>query len=514
MPGGPMDRAEAVPGALWAGLAGGVPVVSVGLDGRVYGAVSATAPMVWSAPVDDGAGAVHQVFMADGASARRLTASPVDCYAPELAAPGVIRFARADGRVATVRGGIGGVAGGEAIEMVAQHGQSLALGSVSYAAGTAPVTQVAPGSTALMFNGGVLAGVGLASASAAKFTSLVPALDVVDMAIAGGTIGATGLPGLGFGLASEAGARYLVAATGQGGTGWDALKKGTVPWENLIYGVTRGKALADAQSASFRLAALRIVHGESAETETTAQYRARLIEAQGDITSDVAAITGQTVPPAVIYQQINRMEATPGGSGLAAFRLDNPGAAAADLVTSPVPGLLITGPQYVAEFGDQFHMLPEWYCVMSALAAKALRRFRQSGVWRPLHMVSASLRGRHVVLRFDGGNIPMGGQVVLDRALVTDPGRCGFVWRDSTMSASVIDVSVTGRAEITLTLSALPTGTAPEVGLAFYGPTENDTQGRASGLRSCVRDTDAEGCPVTGRPLFNFAISQAIGVSA
>ncbi|WP_370045464.1 MULTISPECIES: hypothetical protein [Salipiger] len=502
-----------IPGAFSVADAGGARVM-LDASGELLAPSSHAAPTLYTAPVDDGGGAVQQVFVADGASARRLTASRVDCHAPQMIAPGLARYARADGRIGLVRVPMGSVEiGGDEIIMLVLHGQSLAVGSTSYDP-TDPIYAYPASDHVLMFNGGVRTVSGLDGPGGdpveydpADYTELVPAYEVRVTSAS-----ETGLTTEGFSLSQEIGCDVLVQATGVGGVAWDQLNKGTVPWTNMLYGVTRGKALADAAARPFSVPVLHWQHGESQEDATSAEYRSIILTVLADFVSDVVSITGQSADPIVMVQQINRMEVS-AYSGIAAHQIEGPGQAVADLVQNPDPGVVVSAPQYVFEFGDDYHMLVESYVHSAAYDAKALRRhLYQDMPFRPLFAESVERVGKVIDVTVAGGWVDHGGAITIDTSYVTDPGMFGVVYADDTMSAAVARVEVTGRNRLTVWLTEEPTGATRRLGFAYFSESENDDQGRETGLRCCIRDNDPDACPVSGLPLHNYMISHTIGV--
>lgn len=470
-------------------------------------AVAPDAPIFYTRNIDDGGGAVSQVFMVDGAAEHRLTASQVDCFAPQIVAPGLVRYARADGEISYARAPRNAVDGGADISMVVVYGQSLAIGSNSYNGSFLPVeVPHPPSANVLMFNGGVRTAFSDTAYSTADFTSLVSAFEAGE-----NVLGDTGATCLGFNLAKEIGRDVLVTSTGWGGQPYANLAQGTQPYANLMYGVTRGEALA---SGGFRVDAMDWRQGESNEGDTSAQYRAKLIELQGDFATDVAAITSQPDDPILVLQQIQRMqETTESLSGQAAWEIEGPAQAVADLLSTPAAGIHIAGPQYVCDFGDAFHMLPESYQFMASYKAKAIRRVVYQGIgFKPLYAVEARRNGNRIDVRFAGGWVDHGGAICLDTSWVTDPGNYGVVFADDTMTAVVTNVSVVARDVLRVYLDTAPTGTNPRLGFAWWAAAQNDDQGRDTGLRCCIRDNDPDACPVTGRPLHNYALSHTIAV--
>jgi|GEM_PF-2498725 len=502
------DRPERVGAAPFQVISGRDALLTFGASGEIFEPAATTAPVVYSKAVDDGGGPVQQVFLVDGISERRLTASAVDCHAPKMIAPGVVRYGRSDGVIGLVRAPFGVTVGGNAIEGHFSYGQSLAIGSVSYAPGTPAIVRFPPSPNVLMFNGGVRAGIDGGGYNTANYGSLVPAAEGLSGT---GQLSDTGLTGLGFALAREIGKDILVCSTGIGGTPYADLKKGTPAYNNFLYGVTRGKALADAASRSFELATLSWRHGANDEDKTSAVYLGYLQELQADLSSDVKNITGQASAPLIVMQQISRF-----GGAAGADELVTPSAAM--FAARSLAGFILVGPQYIGDFGDRSHMLPASYCLMASYTAKAIRRHtRQGRPWKPLHVSSAVRTGKLIIATVAGGVVDYGGAITIDTNRVTDPGKYGVSFRDSNFgtgaAVTVASVEVLSRNTLAIYLSAVPTGTTPEIGFCNWRTGSEADQGRTVGPRCCIRDNDSEGCPVTGLPLHNYMIGHKVGVT-
>lgn len=505
MAGDDLDRAEGVPSP-FSVVAGRDVLLHLGAEGQVYQPAAARAPVVYVRPVNDGGGAIQQVHLCDGQREWRLTASQVDCHAPVLIAPGIVRYARLDGVIGIVRAPRDPRQASARAEMHVLFGQSLAGGSTSYAPNTPPIVAHAPSDRVLMFNGGVRSAYGDAAPDPDNYTALVPAFEKIEDT--NRTLSETGMASCGFALTRETLGRVIVNAAGLGGVPYSRIRKGTQPWANMVYGVERAHALA---AGGTTVAALHWRHGESEETATAEGYTAIINQAHADFIADVMPITGQASAPVMVLQQIGRMEAT-GEAGVAAYRLEGPGWAIANIGRGADATKIVAAPQYICDFGDQYHMMPDSYVFMASHVAKALRRHRVRR-WQPLHAVAAVRTGRAIDITFSGGWLDWGGSLVLDTSWVSDPGQFGFAFRDGTNSAKITGVHVIDQRTIRVILDARPSGAEMSVGIGFFSSSELDGQGRLVGLRCCLRDNDPDGCPVTGRPLHNYPIGQAIGVS-
>jgi len=505
-PGDLWDRPEtSIPGASLSVVSGIDVTAAIGPDGALMQPASAAAPVPFVKAVDDGAGPIAQVFVATGAATHRLTSSPVDCYNPHIIAPGLVKYARDDGRIALARTWLDESISATAIEGYFLHGQRLAGGTTDpliYDL-TAPEP---PDHNVLMFNGGVRAAFGGSAYDPANFTALVPARESWLS-----TRGDTGRTCFGFAMKRARRAQILVASSGNGGTAFADLGPGTVIWDNLLYGVTRGKALADAAGKSFVVPAVHWRQGESNSGSSSTDYAAMLDQAIDAIQADIPPITGQAAPPILTMQQINHPTMV---SGI--YTIFGPGDAQGIVGLTDARAIL-TCPQYLGAFIDVYHMTPESYARMDAYAAKATRRHLYEGrPWKPLHMASAVRSGRKIIVTIAGGTVDHGGAIMVDTSIVTDPGQRGLVFRDSSSSARIVAVEIIGRNQLLVWLDAVPTGTGAQIGAAYWAPwaTSSPAQGPTTGLRTCIRDNDPECCPMTGFALHNYLISQKIGVSS
>ena len=505
VPGDLWDRPEtSIAGARFSVMAGADVVAIVGPDGALMDPASGSSPVAFVKDVDDGGGSIAQVHVATGTAVFRLTSAPVHCHAPRFIAPGLIKYARDDGVIASVRAVLDEGVSATSIEHYAVHGQSLAGGSSNVAY---PVTApFPPDPNVLMFNGGVRAAFGDAAYNPANFLSFTPASEVFA-----GTRGDTGRTAFGFAMKRARRAQILVTSSGDGGAPFDEIGPGTLIWDNLLYGVERGKVLADAASKSFTVPAVHWRHGESNASTNAAGYADMLDQAISAIQTDIPAITGQSVPPILTMQQINHTILVGG-----VYTIFGPGDAQG-IVGLTDPRAILCCPQYLGEYIDIYHMTSRGYARIDAYAAKATRRHLYEGwSWKPLHMAAAQHSGRKIIVTIAGGMIDRGGAITIDTRLVSDPGQFGFAYRDSANSATIVSVEVVGRNQLCLWLSAIPTGSSPEVGAAYWATWASSApaQGPTTGLRTCIRDNDPECCPFTGFPLHNYLISQKIGVSA
>ncbi|MCF4166325.1 hypothetical protein L2U69_11775 [Zavarzinia compransoris] len=85
--------------------------------------------------------------------------------------------------------------------------------------------------------------------------------------------------------------RYLGMVWGHGGSAYDSLKKGSVPYTNMITALTDAVAIAAAQGWVIQVDGIINVHGET--DDDNPDYDDDLIEWQSDAEADIKAVTGQ-----------------------------------------------------------------------------------------------------------------------------------------------------------------------------------------------------------------------------
>lgn len=505
------DRPERGPGnSAWAVMAKNDVLTGISPDGAVMEPASAIAPVAFVRPVDDGGGPINQVFVATGSAIVRLTAGMVNCYAPKVIAPGLVKYCREDGTLSIARFFVSTVVAATSIIAIVLHGQSLAMGTTDV---TIPVrTPYNPDPNIIMFNGGIRSAARNNVVDASLFTSQQPAYEQFGPP-SNSTRGETGLVTMAFTLRKAISPKVLLSVSGQGGTAFQDLGPGTQYWTNMLFGVQRGKDFATASGDTFSVPAFYFRQGEDNAADTATQYQARLTgQLAPAVHADIPAITGQTTPPIIVLQQISH---APAVDATGFYAISGPGEAQGR-VWADDARFITACPQYLSELIDTYHMPASGSALMGSYAAKAVRRHLYQGMpWRPLHMSTVTRMGRRITVKFAGGWLDYGGKLTVDISRVTDPGKLGFAFADSTMSAAVISAEQVSDTEFVVWLSAEPTGANMRLGLAFWAPwaTGSFRAGPKTGLRSPIRDNDPECCLTTGIPLHNYPISQVKGLS-
>ncbi|MCY1190230.1 hypothetical protein D9M72_14390 [compost metagenome] len=295
---------------------------------------------------------------------------------------------------------------------------------------------------------------------------------------------------------------------GVGATTILGLSKGTVSYNNLITAVTQCKADATARGLEYSVPYVDWIQGEANSAGSQGNYLAALIQLQADLTADIGAISGDGNVPLVLCQ-------------MSSWTTKN-------ITTSYVPleqlqaalenpdKFYCAGPKYWLDYHtDGVHLTGKGSVQLAAMhrAAGAAAVARSEGGeattspdWFPTHCTKAVRSGSTVTLTFHTPEGPL----VKDTVNVTDPGSLGIRWIDSTSSASVTAVAVNDDNTVTLTLSTVPTGSSPRVGIADIG-ISGALGGPTTGPRACLRDSNTE-LDGMGNPFYNWACHQIISV--
>jgi hypothetical protein len=299
-------------------------------------------------------------------------------------------------------------------------------------------------------------------------------------------------------LPSNAG--VLTSVHGRGGYAIAALSKGTLPYTNSITAVTAAKAEATRLAFGYRVPFVDWIQGENDANKAAGLYLAALLQLQTDYDADIRAISGQSQVVPLLLDQISNWTAY-------------------NLTTSFVPleqlqaaltypdRFYCAGPKYWLQTAvDGIHLAAENSMRLGAMHARAAEAIINGNSWKPTHAVSAVRVGAVVTLRF---HTPAG-PLTVDTVNVSNPGNLGIRYVDDTASASVQGVKLVGNNTVEVTLSAVPSGANPYIGIADVG-TSGAAGGPVTGPRACLRDNspDLDGY---GRPLFNWACHQRINV--
>jgi len=317
--------------------------------------------------------------------------------------------------------------------------------------------------------------------------------------------------------ALEADEGLLTMNFGRGGYGYAKLRKGgsTAVYENWLRALDHQQGYAAGAGLTLSRLIVSWVHGHADGRLSVAEYQANLLALLDDLALDFAARAPGAETLICLSQLACRAGLERYGIGLAQHH-----AAQAE------PRILMACPEYPIERVDGTHMTGPGYALLGAYHGRAIRKTLQSGVkWQPLHMARAERLGATVRVHFAGGEgdltldawTPDQGAVVMGARPIAD---AGFTWAQSGgTEAEITALAVTGRREITLTLSADPgevdvarlvLGATPKGSGGQEGFVDGDPRtasGGATNIRTTGSDTDA-----WGRVLHDWALLTDIEV--
>ena len=297
-------------------------------------------------------------------------------------------------------------------------------------------------------------------------------------------------------------AALLTSIHGRGGRGITSLWKGSTYYANSITAVTAAKAECDSQGKQYRVPFVSWIQGENDRDAVAGVYYGRLLQLQADYQTDIRAISLQPEGVPLLLDQISNWTAYGGvESNVPLEQLQ---------VALDYPDRFVcAGPKYWAQTSsDGIHLPAESTMRLGVMHERPAKAIIHGESWLPTHCISAKRSGLKVMLKF---HTPQG-PLVVDKVTVTDPGNLGVRWIDDAATASVSSVKLIGDNTLVLTLSALPTGANPKIGIADVG-TSLAPGGPAAGPRSCLRDSSTA-LDAYGQPVFNWACHQRIAVEA
>jgi len=376
-------------------------------------------------------------------------------------------------------------------------GQSLAEGVLSF-----PLGAPYPNPYAVMLNGGIRGPDGSLAIPVppANMTSLVPLAEAWDVPNNYGETMSTAFAGnltatmSSMGLTPE----VFFCCSAFGGQAYASIKKGTQTYANALAMITAAAGLAPGYVHGATL----IAHGEQDDKFSTVGYGNDLLQWQQNYQADIQAITHQVQAIPLITSQIaswtdNSAHATPWTPQQV------------DAIARANPGVVInSGPSYMLQYIPAgTHLTAQGERWRAEYYHKAYRSYLAKGDFQPLRMSTISRVGALITLTLLVPVAPL----VIDTVLVTDPvanfpgEKYGFEFDDSSGAPPTItSVSVTAPTQLTILLSATPTGPTPTLRYAWTGIVGNPC-GPTTGARGCIRDSDTTPS-LFGNNLYNWLI--------
>jgi len=275
------------------------------------------------------------------------------------------------------------------------------------------------------------------------------------------------------------------------------LKKGTVPYTNLLNAVARARAIVGTEGRGHRVPVIINNHGESDGGDTTAAYLAKLIEWQSDYTADLA--DGHEIP--FLGSQYSH-----GGGGPQAAWL-------AAALTYPSK-FILAGARYNFDYVDAVHLDTIAVARHGYYLARAYALW-EAGEQHPFMYIESAIKtGNQIIAKV---HLPIPGTaLVLDTTEVTNPGGAypyGLRYEDSA-GQTITGVAISGADEILITLSGAAAATGKKLYVALNPGSGGG--GRTIGPRSNFRDNNQDKAffrTIGTYNLFNWLVHQTLDVT-
>ncbi|MCK4207204.1 hypothetical protein J3U99_20770 [Brucella pituitosa] len=290
-----------------------------------------------------------------------------------------------------------------------------------------------------------------------------------------------------------------------GGQSIEDVWQGTVPYSNSLKAVAQGKALVQQAGKAYRCRFSTFMGGESNRQDSKTAYMNKQLSYQAGYKTDINAITGDNDEFMVVMCQMSNWT-----SFTSTFARSEVPLAQLQVAIDHPTKFACVGPKYFLDtYTDGVHLTGVSEARIGAYYGRALEAIIKGGQWKPLYPTAAVRTGSSVVMTF---NVP-DGPLVMDTTLVTDPGNFGFEWRDNGdgNAVTISNVAITSANQVTVTLSAVPTGTNGQIGIAATGVIGNHG-GPTTGPRSNLRDSSSD-IDDQGYPMYNWCCHSLIAVS-
>lgn len=266
---------------------------------------------------------------------------------------------------------------------------------------------------------------------------------------------------------------------------------GGMPYSDVKKGGSTGtyeKCVTQASSVKLRVPnitykGVTIIHGEQDGIINNTNYANNLSEWISNFNTDLKAVTGQTQ---TIHGYLCQT-ATAGGYGFNGGISETTFPTPLQQLTAHKTNSLITMvcSKYFLKYYDHAHITNKSQALLGEYYAKAISYELETGVkFEPCRPVSFTKSENKIIIKFTG--IEDGLQI--DTQSVIEITNYGFSYTDAASNA-ITNVEITGKDEITLTLTA-PSGSSAIVAYAYHngsGGASNQSSGR--GDRGNLRGT-------------------------
>jgi len=263
--------------------------------------------------------------------------------------------------------------------------------------------------------------------------------------------------------------------TGQGAQPLNRFLPGGQLWDNTLRAAAAARDLVGRQGRSLQPGAYVFVQGEGGPQN--ASYEPTLRRFLREMRRALQQALNADQPPPAVLVQINEAQ----------NRGDHSWAARAQYrVAKDMPGVFLACPMYFSALHDSSHTTLDGRLMLSEMLADSLSTLRRTGEWQPLWPVSVQRSGPLITVQF---HAPHGGPLAWDTDLVRPAADYGFQFTDGSHSPPGIrSVSLTAAHEVTVTLSASPSGPTPLLRYAWLNDLHDD--GWPGGRGQLMIETD------------------------
>lgn len=276
----------------------------------------------------------------------------------------------------------------------------------------------------------------------------------------------------------------IISLNAIAGVPYTSLKQGTDIYNHALSDVRAAKLQSNVLgNKTLIVPAVTTLHGETDEGNgTTAdQYEDYLLEWQNDYQNDIRAITGQEEPVRLFTYQMNSWIWF--GSAVPHTALGQYAAAK----NNPDKIVMVTS-EYIFDPADGVHLTNYSQRRLGEYFAKIYKKVVIDGEdWSPLMPTSVSMTGNVITATF---HVPVP-PLAFDTTAVLAQANYGFEYADSSNSASITNVAITGPDTVQVTLSNVPTGSNPRLRYAYTGTPWSNVGSHIAGTpRGNLRDSD------------------------
>lgn len=281
----------------------------------------------------------------------------------------------------------------------------------------------------------------------------------------------------------------LLSGHGVGGYGYNLLRKGTQPYENLLAAVAAGVNNARSIGQAYQIGGLMFFHGEGDFASTT--YADDIRQLIADLNADVGLLTTSRSDLALYMTQVANWTAigiTTAQSPLEQLEVHETGDA---ILVTPTYHVRHNAGAGTAETpgpgGQLIHIPAHGIRMIGEKFAEAVL----AGSWSPLRPTAITAAGTTITVSFTGriGNLQLNVyNATTNPNAVVNPGNYGFELFNAG-GVTITGVALAGgNTQVAITTSAaVPAGA--ELAYAYTGVAGNEG-GPLTGPRGCLCDSD------------------------